>query len=109
MSVRRLLLIDSDEVFYNNLYQLLSPYGFEIYRVPESPTALNQIDEIAPELIFIAVEEPQKIGYSLCNKARNSLRNPLRWYLPPRPFHLRVFSATASSKSMPTSTSTSAR
>ena len=36
MSARRLLLIDSDDDFYRSLYEQLSSYGFEIYRVAET-------------------------------------------------------------------------
>ncbi|MCG8419983.1 MAG: response regulator [Proteobacteria bacterium] len=77
MSARRLLLIDSDDDFYRSLYEQLSSYGFEIYRVAETMEALDQIGEVEPELIFIAVEEPDKLGYSLCSRVKKSDRKDI--------------------------------
>ena len=73
MSARRLLLIDADPDFHRTLHQQLSPYGFEIHLVEESADALSQVREIEPVLIFITVEEPDKIGYALCNKAKKGV------------------------------------
>lgn len=73
MSARRLLLIDPDENFFRILHEQVSPYGFEIYRVDPNPDALGYVDEVKPELVFIAVEEPDKLGYSLCNKAKKGV------------------------------------
>ncbi len=73
MSFRRLLLIDSDPGFHRLLYDQLAPYGFEIYVVDESPDPLSEVREVGPELIFIAVETPDKVGYSLCNRAKKGV------------------------------------
>ena len=73
MSARRLLLIDADAEFHRVLHQQLSPYGFEIHLVDEGDDPLGQVREIDPVIIFIAVEEPDKVGYALCNKAKKGV------------------------------------
>lgn len=73
MSPRRLLLIDTDPDFHQLLLDRLGPYGFEIHQADEANNPLGQIPELKPELIFIAVEMPNKVGYSLCNKAKKGV------------------------------------
>jgi len=74
LSARRLLLIDNDPRFRRTLHQQLGPYGFEIHLADQgSADALGQVRELRPEIIFIAVEEPDKHGYSLCNKAKKGV------------------------------------
>ncbi|HTM22826.1 MAG TPA: hypothetical protein VL172_20025, partial [Kofleriaceae bacterium] len=74
MSARRLLLIDNDPAFRRTLNEQLVPYGFEIHLADQgSADALGHVREIKPVIIFIAVEEPDKVGYSLCNKAKKGV------------------------------------
>ncbi len=73
MGARRLLLIDSDKDFYSVLEQKLSPYGFEIHTADAKVDSLSQVRDLVPDLIIIAVEEPDKVGYSLCNKAKKGV------------------------------------
>src|SRR5262245_57852614 len=70
---RRLLLIDHDPSFHDILHDNLSQYGFEVYLADDGGAALSQLQEIQPEIIFIAVELPDKVGYSLCNKAKKGI------------------------------------
>src|SRR5690606_33288351 len=48
----------------------LAPYGFVVVTAPDPTNPLGQVKELAPSLIVIAVELPDKIGYALCNKAK---------------------------------------
>ncbi|HET6613619.1 MAG TPA: hypothetical protein VFG83_16585 [Kofleriaceae bacterium] len=73
MSPRRLLLIDVDPTFSQMLKDHLGPYGFEVHAVTDSDNPLSQVGEVEPEIIFIAVELPDKVGYSLCNKAKKGV------------------------------------
>ncbi len=73
MSARPLLLIDTDDDFRRRVHQIVSPFGFEIFPIPPSADALDHIASLTPEIIVIAVEEPDKIGYSLCRKAKKGL------------------------------------
>lgn len=77
MSTRRLLLIDNDEDFQRLLHEQLSPYGFEIHHTLPSADALAHVSKVDPVVLFIAVEEPDKLGYSLCNKAKKSVARDL--------------------------------
>ncbi|WP_428265476.1 hypothetical protein [Haliangium sp.] len=78
MSVRRLLLIDNDDDFHRLLQEQLGPYGFEIHLVAPGPDALIHVTRLEPVLVFIAVEEPDKLGYSLCNKAKKGVARELK-------------------------------
>src|SRR5690606_22835647 len=73
MSARRILLIDSDPDFQARLQDNFAPYGFEIVTAMDDPAALGQVPDMQPEVIFIAVELPDKTGYSLCNKAKKGV------------------------------------
>ncbi|MCB0887183.1 MAG: response regulator, partial [Propionibacteriaceae bacterium] len=74
MSHRRILLVDTDRAFHQLLEDQLGPYGFEI--VATSPTegdVLARVPQLEPALIVIAVDEPDKVGYALCNKAKKGV------------------------------------
>ncbi len=74
METRRLLLIDSDNEFKDLLNSQLAPYGFEVSAVsPDERDPLSRVTELSPAAVFIAVELPNKFGYSLCNKAKKGV------------------------------------
>jgi len=74
MEPRRVLVIDSDSEFQEHLVSQLGPYGFDVRVVsPQDKNPLGLISELNPEIVFIAVELPNKFGYSLCNKAKKGL------------------------------------
>ncbi|MCE9580677.1 MAG: response regulator, partial [Deltaproteobacteria bacterium] len=70
MSQRRIVLVDSDPDFQRLLTGQLGPYGFEIVIIPDGAEALTKLAQLAPVALFIAVDEPDKAGYALCNKAK---------------------------------------
>ncbi len=70
MSQRRILLIDSDPVFHRLLDEQLRRYNFLIESDPEGTDALARAANAPPALLIISVDEPDKLGYSLCNKAK---------------------------------------
>src|SRR5690349_6506799 len=73
MASRRVLLIDSDPDFHEVLSQALSPYGVEVHVVNDGSDGLGLAQELAPELLFIAVDLPDKVGYAICNKAKKGV------------------------------------
>jgi len=77
MSARRILLIDNDTEFQTRLQENLAPYGFEVYVADEDPASLQSVTDLGPEALFIAVELPDKTGYSLCNKAKKGVAKQL--------------------------------
>ncbi len=72
-AARRVLLIDADPHFLETLKRTLHPYGVEVDVVNDGSDGLGRVAELAPELIFIAVDLPDKAGYSICNKAKKGV------------------------------------
>jgi CheY-like chemotaxis protein len=73
MAQRRALLIDSDPGFNELLSRVLAPYAVEIHAVTDGSDGLSTVPDLTPELIFISVELPDKVGYSICNKAKKGV------------------------------------
>src|SRR6187200_1439263 len=73
MAQRRALLIDSDLQFQDLLSRALAPYGVTVHPVTDGSDGLQHVPELEPEVIFIAVELPDKVGYSICNKAKKGV------------------------------------
>src|SRR5262245_30711910 len=73
MTHRRILLIDIDRDFQRVLGDQLHPYGLEVVAVPPAGDPLAQVSKLAPAAVFIAVDEPEKVGYALCNKAKKGV------------------------------------
>ncbi|HKA88990.1 MAG TPA: response regulator, partial [Haliangiales bacterium] len=72
-AARRVLLIDADPHFLETLKQALHPYAVEVFVVNDGSDGLGRAAELAPELIFIAVDLPDKVGYAICNKAKKGV------------------------------------
>src|SRR3990172_284979 len=76
MGARRVLVIDSDPNFSDTLRRSLRPYGIDVEVVDDGSDGLQRAKEIGPELLFVAVELPEKAGYAICNKAkRGAVKN----------------------------------
>lgn len=74
MSQRRILLVDNDRAFHRLLSDQIGPYGFEVIPAsPADPDVLAKVTQLDPALLIIAVDEPDKVGYSLCNKAKKGV------------------------------------
>jgi len=73
-SQRRILLVDNDRAFQRLLSDQIGPYGFEVVNAnPADPDVLAKVTQVDPALVIIAVDEPDKVGYSLCNKAKKGV------------------------------------
>jgi CheY-like chemotaxis protein len=73
MAERRALLIDSDPEFHDLCARVLAPYAVAVHAVTDGSDGLKLVPELSPEVIIIAVELPDKIGYSICNKAKKGV------------------------------------
>lgn len=74
MSQRRILLIDNDRAFHRLVSDQIGPYGFEVIPAsPADPDVLAKVTQLDPAIVIIAVDEPDKVGYSLCNKAKKGV------------------------------------
>ena len=73
MSYRQLLVIDPDPGFIELLERELGPYGVAIDVVNDGSDGLTRVKQANPELIFIAVDLPDKAGYAICNRAKKGV------------------------------------
>jgi CheY-like chemotaxis protein len=73
MAERRVLLIDSDPSFQELLVRSLAPFGVQVHVVDDGTDGLGHVPTLEPEVIFISVELPDKVGYSTCNKAKKGV------------------------------------
>ena len=71
--VRQILVLDKDKEFATFLQNGLNPYGFEILAVNPESDNIQMSNLFQAELIFIAVEAPEMLGYSLYDKARKKI------------------------------------
>lgn len=70
MSTHRALLFDEDRSFLELLETALGPCGFTIDVAARSGAALDALLATPPDLIFIAVDLPEKEGFTLFTRIR---------------------------------------
>ncbi len=81
-----LLLIDTRRrTRHDELQRILAPYGVTVDVVNDGSDGLGRAASIGPELLIIAVDLPDKVGYGICNKAKKGVAK-----------HIPVMLATAS-------------
>jgi CheY-like chemotaxis protein len=73
MASRRVLVFDDDSDFLTLLKSTLGEYGFEIQAVDPRSDDIHRVKELKPEAIFIAADDPKKLGYALCTKLKKSV------------------------------------
>ncbi len=72
-ATRQIIVLDKDKEFATFLQNGLNPYGFEIQAVDPESDNVHMSNLFQAELIFIAVEAPDMLGYSLYDKARKKI------------------------------------
>ena len=77
MATRKILLIDDDLSFYGELSQQLAQYGFEVHQAELSEDSLEEAPQIDAEIVVIAVDLPEKVGFAICHKAKKTLSIPV--------------------------------
>src|SRR5262249_59705100 len=70
MLQRRVVLMDSDEGFFELVRKSLTRYGFDIQVTEAANDAFQRVRKLKPELIVIAVDLPDKAGFALCTRAK---------------------------------------
>jgi hypothetical protein len=70
---RRILLIDADTEFRDTLTQQIGRYRVVVMTEPDPDRALALASSDTPDLLIIAVEEPDKGGFKTFQKARKQL------------------------------------
>ena len=66
----RILVVDDDQIIIQITARVLSAAGYEVFKAPNGPEALRQVDEIRPELVILDVMMPQMDGYEVCRRLR---------------------------------------
>src|SRR5215831_1828917 len=74
MSAHRALLLDPDEDFLALVRQALGPCGFSILQILDLEAPLEPFLVDPPDLVFIAVELPDKEGFSVFTRVRSLAR-----------------------------------
>jgi len=72
-ALHQVLVLDNDEDFISLLQSKLGAYGFEIQAVKPDSEKIHALNLSKAELIFIAVEAPDVVGYTLYDKARKKV------------------------------------
>jgi CheY-like chemotaxis protein len=67
---RCILVIDADVGFQRLLRDQLGPYGFDVVVAADGADAIARLPQVTPEMLLIAVEEPDKQGFATFNKAK---------------------------------------
>src|SRR3954451_4211398 len=70
---RRVLLVDADPEFQDNLTKQLGRYGVIVMTEPDAERALALGQADPPDLAIISVEEPDKLGFKTFQKFRKAL------------------------------------
>jgi len=73
MATRRALVFDNDSAFFTLIKSSLGAYGFEVQVADPRPDNIQKIKVLKPEVAFIAVDAPDKVGYTLCSKAKKAV------------------------------------
>lgn len=75
MATRQILVFDNDRAFIALLQNVLGEHGFVVHAEAPHVENIRLITGLKPEAIFIAADAADKIGYTLCNKARKLVGN----------------------------------
>ncbi len=66
----RILVVDDDQIIIQITARVLSSAGYEVFKAPNGPEALRQVDEIRPDLVILDVMMPEMDGYEVCRRLR---------------------------------------
>lgn len=72
-SIHQILVLDNDKDFVSLLQKELGADGFEIMAMDPESDNVSTSDLFQAELIFIAVDAPDMLGYSIYDKARKKV------------------------------------
>ncbi len=77
MASRRVLVFDNDIAFLTLLKSSLGAYGFEVQVADPRSNDIHRVKALKPNAIFIAVDSPDKFGYTLYTKVRKAVGNKI--------------------------------
>lgn len=68
MAQKKILVIESDDGFFNEIASMFRAFDVEIRREVDGKTAQEQANDFQPDLVLLCVELPKMSGYSICTK-----------------------------------------
>src|SRR6266545_4105102 len=74
MPERCALVLDPDTEFSALVQRSLLASGLKVQVVGEADDGLDRIVDLRPELVFIAVDLPDRRGFALCNKTKGLVK-----------------------------------
>ena len=72
MAERYALVIDDDTTFRDRISELLAPHAIEVSSTADEAEALSLLENLHPVLVILAVELPDKNGFALFRKVKNT-------------------------------------
>jgi CheY-like chemotaxis protein len=68
MPNRRVMIVDDDKVFLDELKEVLELSGYDMIAANDATLALDMVSEAAPDLILVDLKMPQKSGFQLAHE-----------------------------------------
>ena len=68
--VKRILIVDDDEMVLIALNELLRPEGYEVHTFSSGTEALKKLDQNGYDLLMLDIIMPEMDGFELCKKIR---------------------------------------
>ena len=66
--VKRILIVDDDEMVLIALNELLRPEGYEVHTFSSGTEALKKLDQNGYDLLMLDIIMPEMDGFELCKK-----------------------------------------
>jgi CheY-like chemotaxis protein len=70
MGKKKILIVDDDKEFLEELREMLELCGYELVAVNDADKALQTAKEIKPAVILLDLKMPKKSGFQLANELR---------------------------------------
>ncbi|MDD2752390.1 MAG: response regulator [Candidatus Omnitrophica bacterium] len=71
MPDKKVLIVDDDKEFLEELKETLALSGYEMFAVNDSGLALNMATQVRPDVILIDLKMPKKTGFQLADELRH--------------------------------------
>lgn len=72
---QRVLLVDDDPIVVDMVGRYLKSQGFDTFAVGDGQSALEQVEEIRPDLVILDLILPGLNGYSVCSVLKKDPRH----------------------------------
>lgn len=70
MATRHAVVFDTDSTFVQLLNDSLGAYGFTVVTAGGQADAAALLQDLKPAVVFIAVENPERAGFTICTRVK---------------------------------------